>query len=304
VTVAAGVGPFDVTFPVTVAPGARISATATNAAGSTSEFSQRLPFAVTPATGPGSGGTMISVDGTNFVPGLTATIGGAAVTNLGPIFDSFFTGNAPALPGGVWDLVVTLPSGRTGTLPRAWTVDFGDVPPGDPFYSFIQILVRRGITAGAGGGSYGRNQPTLRQQMAVFLMKAIHGICYVPPPCTGVFGDVPCPSAFADWIEAFAAAGITGGCGGGLYCPANPVRRDQMAVFLLKAKYGSSYDPPDCTGVFDDVDCTPGTGFADWIEQLAAEQITGGCGGDNYCPLTATTRGQMAVFIVKTFELE
>jgi hypothetical protein len=52
------------------------------------------------------------------------------------------------------------------------------------------------------------------------------------------------------------------------------------------------------------VDCTPGTGFADWIEQLAAEQITGGCGGDNYCPLTATTRGQMAVFIVKTFELE
>jgi hypothetical protein len=36
--------------------------------------------------------------------------------------------------------------------------------------------------------------------------------------------------------------------------------------------------------------------FANWIEQLAAEQITGGCGGGNYCPLSNNTRGQMAVF--------
>jgi hypothetical protein len=44
--------------------------------------------------------------------------------------------------------------------------------------------------------------------------------------------------------------------------------------------------------------------FANWIEQLAAEQITGGCGGGNYCPLSNNTRGQMAVFIVKTFKLQ
>jgi hypothetical protein len=301
VTVVAGQGPFDVTFPVSVAPGARISATATNAAGSSSEFSQRLPFSMTPTTGPASGGTMITVLGTNFESGSTATIGGAPVTNV-VAFDSFFTGNTPALPGGIWDLTVSTPSGLSGTLPRAWTVDFADVPPADPFYSFIQILVRHGITAGVGGGSYGSNLATLRQQMAVFLLKAIHGICYVPPPCTGAFDDVLCPSGFADWIEAFAAAGITGGCGGDLYCPGNPVRRDQMAVFLLKAKYGSGYTPPTCTGEFDDVDCS--SPFAPWIEQLAEEEVTGGCGGNNYCPSNPTTRGQMAVFIVKTFELE
>ena len=44
--------------------------------------------------------------------------------------------------------------------------------------------------------------------------------------------------------------------------------------------------------------------FADWIEQLAAEEITGGCGGGNYCPGNNNTRGQMAVFIVKTFSLQ
>jgi hypothetical protein len=302
-TVTAGPETFDVTLPASVAPGSRISVTATDSTGRTSEFSQRLPFAVTPTSGPAAGGTQITVSGTNFEPGTTATIGGASVTNIGTVFSTFFTANSPALPGGVWDLTVTTPSGHSGTLPRAWTVDFADVPPSDPFYSFIQILVRHGITAGVGGGSYGRNLSTLRQQMAVFLMKAIHGICYIPPPCTGAFDDVPCPSAFADWIEAFAAAGITGGCGGDLYCPTNPVRRDQMAVFLLKAKYGSAYDPPDCTGIFDDVPCP--SAFADWIEQLAAEEITGGCGaGNTYCPLTPTTRGQMAVFITKTFDLE
>ena len=40
--------------------------------------------------------------------------------------------------------------------------------------------------------------------------------------------------------------------------------------------------------------------FADWIEQLAAEGITAGCAGGNYCPLSPVTRGQMAVFLLKT----
>jgi hypothetical protein len=34
---------------------------------------------------------------------------------------------------------------------------------------------------------------------------------------------VPCPSLFANWIEQLAAKGITGGCGGGNYCPNNPL---------------------------------------------------------------------------------
>ena len=70
--------------------------------------------------------------------------------------------------------------------------------------------------------------------MAVFLLKAEHGAVYVPPSCSGVFSDVPCPSPFADWIERLAAEQITGGCGGGDYCPAASVSRGQMAVFLVK----------------------------------------------------------------------
>jgi hypothetical protein len=107
---------------------------------------------------------------------------------------------------------------------------------------------------------------------------------------------------FTPWVEALSAAGITGGCGGGNYCPTNPVTRQQMAVFLLKTKHGSSFVPPGCSGVFADVPCP--SQYADWIEELAAESITGGCGNGNYCPLQAVRRDQMAAFLNITFGLQ
>ena len=44
--------------------------------------------------------------------------------------------------------------------------------PGGQFYFYVTTLVRNAITAGVGGGNYGVGQDTLRQQMAVFLLKA------------------------------------------------------------------------------------------------------------------------------------
>jgi hypothetical protein len=72
--------------------------------------------------------------------------------------------------------------------------------------------------------------------MATFLLKTSQGPGYTPPACTGtVFLDVPCQGGpFDPWIEDLAARAITGGCGGGHYCPASPVTRAQMAIFLTK----------------------------------------------------------------------
>ncbi len=55
-----------------------------------------------------------------------------------------------------------------------------------------------------------------------------------PAPGTATFADVPTSHPFFQFIEALAKSGITGGCGGGNYCPDNPVTRGQMAVFLAK----------------------------------------------------------------------
>jgi len=114
------------------------------------------------------------------------------------------------------------------------------------------------------------------------------------------FPDVPTSHLYYAFVENIFHNGVTGGCGGGNYCPSNPVTRAQMAVFLLKAKYGSSYAPPVCTGtVFLDVPCSGGV-FDPWIEDLAGHGITGGCGNGNYCPADSATRRQMAVFLLKS----
>jgi hypothetical protein len=296
----------DVTLPVATEAGARIAATATDPAGNTSEFSQRIIFSITPVSGPDTGGTPITVTGTDFADPTTLTVAGVPATGVTFTNDHALSAVMPALgPGTSNDVVATTPDGTTGILIKGWVSDFLDVPGGQQFHSYVVTLVSNGITAGVGFGLYGVDQGTKRQQMAVFLLKAKYGLCYLPPACTGVFPDVPCSLVFAPWIEALAAEGISTGCGGGLFCPDNLVTRRQMAIFLLKTKYGSSYLPPACAGVFDDVPCPTGPAV-DFIERLAAEQITGGCSVTPplYCPDNSSTRGQMAAFIVKTFNLQ
>ena len=181
---------------------------------------------------------------------------------------------------------------------------FPDVPQ-NLFYPFIENLFHNGVTGGCAGGGYCPTNNVTRAQMAVFLLKSRWGASFLPAPATGTaFPDVPASNPFARWIEELAREGVTGGCGGGLYCPDNPVTRQQMAVFLLKTLNGSTYLPDPCAGDFDDVPCP--SQFADWIEDLAGRSITGGCSVTPplYCPTNSVLRQQMAAFLVKTFGLQ
>jgi photosystem II stability/assembly factor-like uncharacterized protein len=113
------------------------------------------------------------------------------------------------------------------------------------------------------------------------------------------FLDVPQSNPFHDFVNRIAADGITAGCASAYFCPTDAVVRSQMAVFLLRSEHGSTYVPPACTppGIFTDVSC-PGTGFTDWIYQLVAEGITGGCTATTFCPNDPVTRSSMAVFLL------
>jgi peptide/nickel transport system substrate-binding protein len=184
---------------------------------------------------------------------------------------------------------------------------FDDVAPAYWSWSYIERLYAAGITGGCSTSPlmYCPGSGVTRDQMAVFLLKGKHGSNYVPPAATGMFADVPQNYWAAAWIEQLAREGITSGCSvsPAQYCPGSAVTRDQMAVFLLKAKHGSGYVPPAATGDFADVPLNHWA--AAWIEQLAVEGITGGCSvtPNQYCPGSPVTRDQMAVFLVRNFNL-
>ena len=173
-----------------------------------------------------------------FESGATVAIGGQPATNVNVAGPTQITATTPALSAGsLNNVVVTNPSGTGGTLVNGFVADFADVPGNQQFYFHITKLVANAITVGCGTGIYCPGDSVTRRQMAVFLLKSMNGLCYAPPACTGtVFGDVTCSSVFDPWIEALAATGITGGCAGGNYCPANPVLRQQMAVFLSQGQ--------------------------------------------------------------------
>jgi len=117
------------------------------------------------------------------------------------------------------------------------------------------------------------------------------------------FVDVSITDPFLPYIRAIYNDGITSGCSTSplMYCPTGTVTRAQMAVFLLRGSHGSSYSPPAVGGStgFGDVPTTYWA--AAWIKQLVTEGITSGCGTGTYCPDSPVTRGQMAVFLSRTF---
>jgi hypothetical protein len=262
---------------------------------------------VSPASGPASGGTSLTISGSHFQPGATVTIGFAPAAGVVVSGDSQITATAPALTAGAaYDVVVENPDLSRASRTRSWLVDAADVPASDLFHDAVDRLFSNGITVGCGGGLYCVDEPVSRAQVAVLILKSMFGWGYTPPPATGaVFADVPSDAFAAPWIEDLAARGISVGCGGGNYCPAEAVTRAEMAPLLLKAAIGAGYDPPAPTGdVFGDV---PVDGFAAaWIEDLAAREIAAGCHllPALYCPATATTRGQMAALVVSAFGLQ
>ncbi len=260
------------------------------------------------------------------VPPQASGFAASASSGAGHTATWSLTGSG-AITGGQGTAAIAFDSGDPGTTmlfgvvdslgacesaqgSAAVSVDFLDVPPANGFHDFVNTVARNGVTAGCGSGNYCPGDPVTRAQMAVFLLKSALGSDHTPPACTGtVFDDVPCTGGIYDpWIEELAGLQVTTGCQANppLYCPGATVNRQQMAVFLLKMKYTAAFVPPACTGVFDDVPCTPGVGFPDWIEKLYADGVTGGCQAMPllYCPTNPNTRGQMAVFLTKTFGLQ
>lgn len=211
-------------------------------------------------------------------------------------------------PATHWDtsFVETLSEATEKTWSLHIGESFGDVERSTSFYPFIEAALHAGVTNGCGAAAYCPESSLTRGQMAVFLLRAAESGSYTPPTCEAghqAFRDVRFDSRFCPWIEELSDRGVVRGCASDRFCPSAPMRRQGLAVFLLKAVEGAGYEPPPCAGIFADVACP--SLFADWIEDLTTRGITSGCDDSplRYCPAASVTRGQAAVFVTKTFGL-
>ena len=229
--------------------------------------------------------------------------GATVVLSAAPSSSSSFAGWS----GGCSGTAPCVMAGNAAvTVTASFTLrTFADVPVNHPFYAYIEGLLEHGITGGCSTHprEFCPDAPVTRGAMAVYLLRGLHGGAYIPPAANGAFADVPATHPFATWIEQLAREGMTGGCGAAplRYCPDASVTRAQVAALLLRTIHGAAYEPPAATGQFSDVPADDP--LASWIEQFAREGITGGCGLGVYCPDAPVTRAQMAVFLVRAFDL-
>lgn len=95
------------------------------------------------------------------------------------------------------------------------------------------------------------------------------------------------------WLDQ---SGITGGCGGGRFCPKSEVTRAQMAAFIARAM-----DLPAPTADYFTDD--EGLIYEFDINRLAEAGIAGGCGGTKFCPGYSINRAEMASFLARALDL-
>jgi hypothetical protein len=199
---------------------------------------------------------------------------------------------------------ITTPLTRTVNVNNA---SFTDVPayPGPAFaWKEIERVVKAGVTIGCAtspaGTQYCPTTAVTRGQMAAFLCR-VKGWTWLDasPP---TFADVPKTNTFFGYVERLVAQGVTAGCATSprLYCVNDPVTRAEMAVFLCRTLNWTVYKPAVAT--FGDV---PKDYWAwGYIERIYLGGVTAGCGaGPIYCPGSAVTRAQMAVFLCRAFPL-
>ena len=153
------------------------------------------------------------------------------------------------------------------------------------FAADIQWAYDAGVTSGCAPDLFCPNRVVTRGQMASFLARALH----LPSTGTDFFGDDNSSIHEAN-IDRIAAAGITVGCSATRFCPEGVVTRAQMATFLAR---GFEL-PATGTDWFGDDE---GNKHEANINRIAEAGITHGCGGDNFCPNGAVTRGQMVALL-------
>jgi hypothetical protein len=214
------------------------------------------------------------------------------------------------------DLVNHVITGTTSTLglmELSWPLpesEFSDVSDSqsDPFWALweIQAACDAGIVQGYEDGSYHPAEAVNRAQMAVYMARSLAGgDAGVPAtPSTISFpDDVPDTHWAYKYVEYAVAEGVVQGYDATHYQPDIVVTRDQMAVFVARAKgwvsLGEALDT--APELFSDVPAGFWSGVA--VEACVDHGVVNGYSDGTYHPEREVTRDQMAVYVARAFAL-
>ena len=185
---------------------------------------------------------------------------------------------------------------------------FSDVPGSFWAWRQVEATAANGVVTGFGDGTYQPTWTVTRDQMAVYIARALAGgDANVPAgPATATFSDVAVGTWAFDYVEYCAdpVQDIVGGYEDGTYGPGIVVSRGQMAVFIGRAIAGGesffdTYVPPT-TARFPDV--ATDSMWYPYVEYIAAEGVAGGYMDGLYHPEYSCTRDQMAVYVSRAFD--
>ena len=113
---------------------------------------------------------------------------------------------------------------------------FSDVPDGRWYTGYIERASEFGLTTGYPDGTYRPDTPVTRDELAVFVLRAL-GEDGNLPAFQGYFADVLAGDWYVGYAEHLYDLGITKGCDTNplRYCGDAFLRRDEMASFLTRA---------------------------------------------------------------------
>ncbi|MBL8214629.1 MAG: S-layer homology domain-containing protein, partial [Bryobacterales bacterium] len=178
---------------------------------------------------------------------------------------------------------------------------FLDVQPNHLFFDYITLMKRYGNSVGCGNNNYCPEDVTTRAVMAELIIRARFGetFSFVTTP---FFTDVPSTHPQFKYIQKMKELGITDGCTATTYCPGNPVTRGEMAVFLIRTRLGVLTPQQFTFGTTPLFTDTPASNiFFAYIQKMKELGITAGCTATTYCINDPNTLGQMAVFVIRSF---
>lgn len=193
-----------------------------------------IPIAAPASASLPPGGTFID-DDLNFHEGYIEALAAEGITNGCDSEGPLYCPDRDVKRSEVAALI-----SRTLGLTDTGGIDWFNDDDGTWYEQDANRLAAAGISNGCGGGAFCGDDILTRAELAAFWVRAWN---YTDPGPGDFFTDDD-GTWFEPFVDRLAQAGVTTGCAEGLYCPYDPVKRDQAATFVGRAEGFTPTVPP------------------------------------------------------------